>query len=582
HKVYLRTFPDGEQHIKPLTLQTTSSPVSWWGVELPIAEPTVHYRFILEAEDGIWFYSAAGPSRAIPTDATDFRILAGYTPPAWVMESVFYQIFPDRFANGDPANDPQPEDFEYKGFRPQVYPWGEPLPDGLPHSVTFFGGDLQGIQQHLDYLEALGVNALYLNPVFTAHTNHKYDVIDYEHVDPHFGGDAALEALSTALHARGIRYLLDIVPNHCGYWHPWFQKALKDAAAPEAGYFTFRDHPKDYESWLGVWLLPKLNYNNEELRRVIYQDQDAIFRRWLRPPFAIDGWRIDVGNMLGRQGATQLGRTVAQGIRQAVKETRAEAYLLGENFFDGTNQLQGDQWDAIMNYQGLTIPLQYWTQSVKIGAQGLPRPITSITHWTTGALVQSWTNIRAAVPWVMALQQFNVLGTHDTPRWRTLVDGNEALLRLAAIIQFTYPGIPCLYYGDEIGMVDQPDVGPRGCMIWDESKWDHEILAFYRKLIALRRHSPVLQRGGFQVLAIEKDCLAYQRESIAGRILVIAQRASAPRPAGPLPVAHGGIADGTRFVEHFSGQEIVVEDGVLNLTEHPQGATLWVEVKLLD
>ncbi|MGC9356559.1 MAG: alpha-amylase family glycosyl hydrolase [Anaerolineae bacterium] len=577
HRVLLRTFPDGEQFFTPMEQTAIEPPVRWWEIDLEIREPIVHYRFVLESDDGIWSYTAAGPTARIPTDVTDFRILADYVPPSWVPGSVFYQIFPDRFANGDPGNDPQPGEFEYRGYQPRTFTWGETPPRDQPGSIVFYGGDLPGILQHLDYVEDLGINAIYLNPVFTAHTSHKYDVIDYEHVDPHLGGNEALVELSQALHAREMRYILDIVPNHCGYWHPWFQKALADPGAPEADFFTFFDHPDEYASWLGVWLLPKLNYRSAELRRRIYEGQNAIFRRWLRPPFSADGWRVDVGNMLGRQGASQLGREVVQGIRAAVKETRTDAYLMSENFFDATPQLQGDQWDGVMNYLGLASPLLHWLRGLKMGSFGLKADIISPKPWPTPALIETWQGVRASIPWAVALQQFNLLNSHDTPRIRTVVGENDALHRLAAIVQFTYLGVPSLYYGDEIGITNLPGLGPRGCMVWDRSRWNRDLLAFYRDLIHLRRNSPVLQYGGFQLLTMEKDTFAYQREAPEGRIIVVAHRDTNPHPAGPLPVTPGGIADGTRFVERFSGREAVVTEGVLPLPEHPQGATLWEE-----
>jgi alpha-glucosidase len=576
-RVILRTFPDGEQSLAFLERGAAEPPVQWWEGSLPIQEPVVHYRFLLEADDGIWHYTAAGPAAHIPLDNTDFQIIADYRPPDWLASAIFYQIFPDRFANGDPANDPQPDEYEYRGHRPQTFPWGWPPPADALFPFVFYGGDLQGITQRLDYLQALGVNALYLNPIFTAYSNHKYDVADYEAVDPHLGGNEALLALRQALDARGMRYLLDIVPNHCGYWHPWFQAARENPGALEAEFFTFRDHPDDYTSWLGVWSLPKLNYRSQELRRRMYEGPDAVFRRWLRPPYAADGWRVDVANMLGRQGATQLRDVLGQSIRQAVKETRPDAYLIGENFFDASAQLQGDQFDGVMNYSGLTLPLCYWLKEFYLDAHGFTESI-HYSPWPTAAMAATWQSRRAAIPWAIGLQQYNILDSHDTPRIHTIVEGNDALHRLAAVVQFTYPGVPGLYYGDEIGLTDVPGLGPRACMPWNEARWDHSLLAFYRDLIALRRQSTILQRGGFQLLMLEEDTFAYQREGLDGRIIVVAHRAELPRPASALPIAHGGIPDEVRFVERFSGQEAAVANGSLPLPEHPQGATLWEEL----
>lgn len=575
-RIILRAFPDGEQALTDMRRATTEPPVQWWEIDLPIEEPITHYRFIIDSADGLWHYSAAGPSAFVPLDATDFRVLADYHPPEWLESAVFYQIFPDRFANGDSTNDPRPEEYEYRGQRPITYPWETPPDPGHFFPLVFYGGDLAGIEARLDYLVDLGINAIYLNPVFHALSNHKYDVADYDRVDPHFGGDAALVSLRRALDARGMRYILDIVPNHCGYWHPWFQSALADAGAAEAEFFTFRRHPNDYATWLGVWTLPKLNYTSLELRRRVYEGPDAVFRRWLSPPYSADGWRVDVANMLGRQGATQIGQEINRGIRRAVKESRPDAYLMGENFFDATDQLQGDQWDGVMNYGGFTHPLWFWLAGYNQSAHGFAEPLAA-PHWPTEAIAETWRSRLAVVPWAVALQQYNILDSHDTPRIRTLLGENDALQRLAAAVLMTFPGVPGLYYGDEIGMIDVPELGGRGCMIWDKTRWNGSLREFHRDLIRLRRSS-ALQRGGFQILITEADTIAYQRESADERLIVIAHRAEAPRPASVLPVANGGIADGTRFVNLDSGDEMTVRDGALMLPRLEQGAVILQQV----
>jgi alpha-glucosidase len=577
-RVYLRHFPDGEQAFIAMQPIDQHHPGQWWECKLEIKQPVVHYRFVLECTEGIWWYSAAGPSLYDPLDFTDFQILADYQPPVWVHNSVFYQIFPDRFANGDATNDPQPQEFEIRGFRPKTFSWGEPPAPDTPFPMVFYGGDLQGIQQRLDYLDSLGINALYLNPIFTAHSNHKYDVIDYDHVDPHFGGDQALINLRNALSQRNMRYILDVVPNHCGYWHPWFQHARQHPDSVEAGFFTFDHHPDHYASWLGVWSLPKLNYSSPELRRRIYQGSEAVFRRWLRHPYAADGWRVDVANMLGRQGPIQMGSTIAREIRTAVKESQPEAYLIGENFFDATSQLQGDQWDGVMNYAGLTMPLWHWLRGYQQGAWGLKGTISGQGPWPTAALEASLRHHLAVIPWAIALQQLNLLGSHDTSRIRSIVGGNPALHQLAAVIQFTFPGVPCVYYGDEIGLEDDPVLASRGCMPWNGEYWDQATNEFYRSLIQLRRTSPALQAGGFQVLSAQEDLFVYQREAGDERLLVAALRGQHPHPAAPLAVAHGGIPDGSRFREYFSGAEAEVRGDELLIPEQQPGAAIWIQV----
>lgn len=576
-QVYLRTAPDGEQHFTPMQVAEHQPHVIWWQVSLSVDQPIFHYRFVLESQQGVFWFSANGPSIYDPLDSQDFKLLCDFQPPHWPQQSVFYQIFPDRFANGDPSNDPQESDFDYRGHHPTTYAWDSPPEPGKPFSLVFYGGDLAGIQHRLDYLQDLGINALYLNPIFTAYSNHKYDVADYQQVDPHFGGNEALVALQESLHQRGMRYILDIVPNHTGYWHPWFQTALQDPEAPEADFYSFSQHPQRYATWLGVWSLPKLNYTSRELRRRIYAADNAVFRRWLQPPYNCDGWRVDVANMLARQGENQLGETIAREIRQAVKETRPDAYLVGENFFDATEQLQGDQWDGVMNYMGLTMPLWHWLRGFRQGAWGMQGQISSSAPWPTAALEATWRTRRAAIPWAIALQQFNLLGSHDTPRIRSIVAGSEALHRLAAVIQFTYPGVPCIYYGDEIGMQNDPQLESRGTMDWQRVSQDDPFQHFYRQLITLRRSSPALQQGGFQMLACEEDTIAYQRESPDQRLIVIAHRSPQPRRSAALTVWPGGVPDGARFQEYFSGEQAVVMDGHLQIGSVEQGASIWIE-----
>ncbi|HET6440684.1 MAG TPA: alpha-amylase family glycosyl hydrolase [Anaeromyxobacter sp.] len=575
-RAFLRICPDGEEALLPLAPAADRSPARWWEATLAITEPVVRYRFTLEAEDGVWFYSAAGPSAHDPLDALDFRLLAGDGPPSWLAGAVFYQVFPDRFANGDPAHDPRPEEYVHRGARPRTFPWGTPPPPDQPFPLVFYGGDLPGLIQRLDHLARLGANALYLTPIFTAPSNHKYDVADYEHVDPHLGGDAALARLRQALDARGMRYLLDLVPNHVGATHPWFEAAQADSAAPEAEFFVFEEHPDRYLSWMGVRSLPKLDYRSAELFRRMVTGKEAVVRRWLRPPFSADGWRVDVANMLGRAGEVQLAGEVARAMRRAVKEARPDAYLLGEHFYDASDMLQGDQWDGVMNYAGFAAPLWTWLRGYRLRTRGIDPELVSPVPSTTAALETAWRMRRAVVPWSVTLCQYNLLGSHDVPRIRTALSGNDALHRLAAAVQFTSPGLPAIYYGDEIGMEDLPGLHQRGCMVWDEARWNRSLFAYHQELVTLRRTTPALQEGGFQVLAVEADTLAYQREGAEGRVVVVAHRGAEPRAAGPLPVSDGGLPDGLELTERFSGRTATVEGGRLPLPEQSQGATVWI------
>lgn len=568
--VFLRTCPDGEQHFTPLRDLGVRGVCRWWEGELPIRMLRTNYRFLIRADDCSRWYSAGGITRHYPTDANDFVVLANYHAPTWVRDAVFYQIFPDRFADGDPTNNVRDGAYLYHG-RPVVARRWDERPNRATGSIEFYGGDLQGIAQRIDYLTDLGVSALYLNPIFRAPSNHKYDVEDYTSIDPHLGGEAGLLLLREVLDERAMKLVLDIVPNHCGVTHPWFVAAQANPRSPTAEFFMFRRHPDDYESWLGVKTLPKLNYRSVRLRDVMYAGQDAIMRYWLRPPYRIDGWRIDVANMLGRLGTDNLGHKIGRGIRRAVKAEQPEAYLLGEHFFDGTPHLQGEELDATMNYQGFTFPIWRWLGGFEFNPQrpeADPRPIATET------VVAQWTAFRAAIPWQIASQQFNLLGSHDTPRLRTIVGDDLARVRVAMTLLFCYPGVPCIYYGDEIGLTGGGDPDCRRPMPWDEREWDHDLRAFVQRLARLRRQSPALRWGGFQQLYANGETIAFQREAPEERMIIVVRRSDDGQRL--LPVRHGGLADGVHLRELFSGAETVVRNGMLDIGNLPAtGAQIW-------
>jgi len=578
-RVLLRTVPDGEQHFAELAPQPQTAACRWWSISLPITMPIVNYRFVLMTADGLLHFNGTGLHRYSLTDQHDFRIVANYHAPQWVQGSVFYQIFPDRFADGDPTNNVRDGEWQYYGKSTQARQWDEP-PSNTNASGEFYGGDLQGIAERLPYLTQLGINALYLNPIFTAPSVHRYDVASYDEVDPHLGGNTALAELRQALDSHDMRLMLDIVPNHCGVQHPWFQAAQADPHSND--FFFWEQHPDRYVSWLGVRSLPKLNYQSHTLRDLMYAAPNSIMRRWLQRPYRIDGWRVDVANMLGQHGATQLNSEVARGIRAAVKTENADAYLLSEHFFDATPLLQGDQYDGNMNYRGFTVPLWDWLAGQRLRHGGFGEEVEAGALLPTDALVAAWNDFRASIPWAIALQQFNLVDSHDTARIGSILSGNERLQRLAVVLQMTYPGVPCVLYGDEIGLLGDDSLSTRRTMPWDEAQWNHDLLAFYRQLIALRRTSEALTVGGFQVLHADTDTVAFLRDTDQEQIIVVGYRGTAERPAQALPVAHGVIADGTQFVDVLSGAEVSVADGCLPLPPMQQGGMIWRSVSRED
>ncbi len=573
-QVILRSIPNGEQQLQAMHKVNGRNQMNLWEGELLINEPRVPYRFAIQTEGRVWWLTAAGVSTVIPAASFDFKILADNPKIGWLSQAVFYQIFPDRFANGDPSNDPNGEIEAYPGVSRKTYPWGQPVKYDRK-LLPFYGGDLKGIEDRLEYLQRLGVNAIYLNPIFTAYTNHRYDVADFRNVDPTLGGNEALISLSEALRRAEMRYILDIVPNHSGAGHPWFREAVKDPTSPHRSAFYF-DKEQNYASWMGFGSLPKLNYSDPALRREMFESETSVFASWLKPPYESDGWRVDVANMLGRYDEQQLDQDVLPAIRKTVKHANPQSYLIGENFFEAAGQLQGDAWDGVMNYSGFSEPLLHWLKGFEIGALRCDPVLKSEKSLSTEALVRSWQENLAAIPWTIALQQFNVLDSHDTSRIRTALDGDDAFIRLAVMVQFTFPGVPCVYYGDEIGLADENGFAQRNCFPWEEDKWDKNLLAFYQRLISLRKQSEVLAEGSFQVLYWEDDLLVYQRLLGQKRIIVTSSRID--QPNGFILKSDLFNTNGIERLQSLFGDEsLVLHPGEIKIPALPRGGAIWLK-----
>ena len=549
----LRTCPDGEEAWAEMTPDAEDATSRWWSATVRLANPSFTYRFYLHTPDGGFYLNARGLTRITPLDHFDFRLLAEPSTPAWVPDAFFYQVFPERFARGASRPDRHP-------LHDTLRPWGErPRSHQRGGGYEHFGGDLWGVADHLDHLQELGATALYLNPIFVAPSNHKYDVSDYTHVDDSFGGDAALLALRRALDERGMRCILDVTPNHCGITHDWFVRARHDEHAPTRDFFRF--HGSDqYECWLGVRSLAKLDYRSQALRAAMYEGDDSILRRWLRPPWRADGWRLDVANMVGRCGADQLAHEVGRGIRRAVKEEAPDSYLLGEHFHDGTPHLQGDELDASMNYRGFMFPTLEWLVGPEVPT-AFRRGWASPHALSSEALLEQWQEYLAAIPWAVARQQFNLLGSHDTPRILTLVREDLRLLRIAVTLLFTFPGAPCVYYGDEVGLPGGRDPDNRRCMPWNPAQWNHDIWGEYRAIARMRREHEALRHGAWQPLLGQGDVVAFARESAQERCIVVACRGT-DAPAA-IPVRAAALADGSTLTELRSGATSTVQGGHL-------------------
>lgn len=453
------------------------------------------------------------------------------TVPNWVYDAIFYQIFPDRFANGNPANDPE-----------NVQPWGAP-----PAFKGFQGGDLVGIQRKLDYLSDLGANAIYLNPIFLSASNHRYDTIDYFRIDPRLGSNADFHSLIDAAHRRGIRIILDGVFNHCARGFFAFNDLLENEN--DSGYknwFHVRKFPlraydpgqaRNYEGWWGYKSLPKLNTANPAVRRYLFN----IARYWIEQ--GADGWRMDVPNEIDDDDFWA-------EFRQVVRQANPDAYLLGEIWDIGPRWVDDAHFDGIMNYPARSALLGFLTGDISSGqfAEHVESLLTVYPPEHTGAM-------------------YNLLGSHDTERVMTRLGSDANVVALAFLFMFAYPGIPSIYYGDEIGLEGGKDPDCRRAFPWDDAQWNHALLARVKKLAAVRQAAPELRRGEFSRLLVTENThiYAFARSLERSHILVILNASSSPTSAR-IPVAGLGLENGRVLKDLLGGQEISVSEDELQIT----------------
>jgi glycosidase len=424
--------------------------------------------------------------------------------PAWVGDAVFYQIFPERFANGDSANDP-----------PQVEPWG-----GIPRGGNFFGGDLAGIIAHLDHLQRLGVTAIYLNPIFASPSNHKYNTSDYMRIDPAFGDEALFRSLVDACHARGMRIILDGVFNHTSTEFFAFADLRKRGdRSVYRSWYNVRSFPvgppqtPNYECWWGYGSLPKLTTGDPSVRSYLY----GVTRKWMS--FGIDGWRLDVAN--------EVPHEFWVAWRSLVKSIDPEAYVCAEIWDNAAAWLRGNEFDGTMNYRFRTAVLG-----------GLVSRTMRLSSMDS-ALASQRNDYSPGVNYAL----LNLLGSHDTERILTAAKGDTAAVRQAMLFQLTYPGAPMIYYGDEFGMAGEKDPGCRGTMVWQRGEQDSSLFEYLASLVALRRSHPVWSRGEFRMVSVddERRVYAYERVGMGVRGLVVINDGSKPASVRIAPAQKGSM-----------------------------------------
>ncbi|MFP4234516.1 MAG: alpha-amylase family glycosyl hydrolase [Nitriliruptoraceae bacterium] len=557
--VHLRLVADGEPLYRAAERVHRGAAVDVYEAELPQVNPTQRYRFQLDGPQGSAWLTAAGVVPHDVPDTWDFQLLASAPPPAWVADAALYQIFPDRFARGG-ASERWPEWAEPAA-------WDDPVATDRPSSMhQLYGGDLPGIVDRLDHLTDLGVDGVYLTPVFPSIQNHRYAASSFAEVDPFLGGDEGLAALAAALHERGMHLLGDLTLHHSGSSHEWFRSAQADAGSVEAGFYLFDRHPDRYRAWQGVPTLPKFDHRDAELRRRLYEGPGSVAARYLGAPFHLDGWRIDAANMAGRQGADDLNALVRTTLAATAREVAGEAYLLAEHCHDATADLGADGWHGTMDYTGFTRPVWSWLidPAREVRLLGPPAPVRP----TSGRVVaQVMDLVRAQLPWRSVLHSLTMLGSHDTARW-AYVAGDRARRHVGLVWLLTFAGVPSLFYGDEIGLgasgttdasggAGAPDVVTRAPMPWHRpDRWEKDTLALTRRLLAVRRASPALRRGGLRWVHVADDVLVYLRDHPDERVLVALTRDAAEEvllDAPPLGLPADAVA--APLLEH-DGLEI--------------------------
>ncbi|NSW51388.1 MAG: glycoside hydrolase family 13 protein [Anaerolineae bacterium] len=404
--------------------------------------------------------------------------------PEWVQDAVFYQIFPDRFANGDPANDPF-----------NVKPW-----DALPTIKGFHGGDLQGVIQNLDYLVDLGINAIYFNPIFQAASTHRYDTYDYLKIDPKLGTMKDFSAMVEALHARGIRIVIDGVFNHCGRGFFAFNDIMENGTdSPYINWFHVKQVPLDaysegeaehYLGWWGYKSLPKFNTDEPDVREYLLR----VARFWIDA--GADGWRLDVPNEIDDDAFWA-------DFRHVVKTANPEAYIVGE-IWDGNPRWVGEShFDGLMNY-----PVRDAVFDVLSGENNAKEFAGRVEKLLT------------MYPDEYVRSMLVLLGSHDTRRILRKFEGDKAKVKLAYLFPFAYPGAPCVYYGDEIGLDGGKDPDCRRTFPWNREAWDDDLRSWIKQLIQMRHDVPALRRGEMKQVFVSKSCYSFTRTYQGETVLV--------------------------------------------------------------
>ncbi len=617
--------------------ECTQGEFDYYTFETRLGEEPFRYCFEVQSGTEKYYYGRCGISREI-LEYYNFVVVPGFSTPDWAKGAVMYQIFTDRFYNGDKSNDVETNEYYYIGdYSQRVTNW-----DKYPANMgvrEFYGGDLQGVMDKLDYLQDLGVEVVYFNPLFVSPSNHKYDIQDYDYIDPHYGkivddggevlpngvtdnsqatkykkrttGLKNLEAsnelfikLVEELHRREMKVILDGVFNHCGSFNKWMDReriyegeedyepgAYVSADSPYRSYFRFfKEGPENwpyngnYDGWWGHDTLPKLNYEDSvKLENYILY----IGRKWVSPPYNVDGWRLDVAADLGR--SNEYNHDFWKKFRTAVKDANPNALILAEHYGDPSDWLKGDEWDTVMNYDAFMEPITWFLTGMEKHSDEAREELLGNIDNFIGSMAHHMSNMLTP-----SLQvAMNELSNHDHSRFLTRTNHmvgrvehlgpeaaneyvNKAVMREAVVMQMTWVGAPTIYYGDEAGVCGFTDPDNRRTYPWGRE--DHELIAFHKEAIRIHKEHLALRTGSLKILGGEENVLSYARFKGNDRIIIVINNRS-ERTEVKVPVWEAEIPAKCRMkrllYSYKDGytteyEEYLVEDGevVANMGPH--------------
>ena len=617
--------------------ECTQGEFDYYTFETRLGEEPFRYCFEVQSGTEKYYYGRCGISREI-LEYYNFVVVPGFSTPDWAKGAVMYQIFTDRFYNGDKSNDVETNEYYYIGdYSRRVTNW-----DKYPANMgvrEFYGGDLQGVMDKLDYLQELGVEVVYFNPLFVSPSNHKYDIQDYDHIDPHYGkivddggevlpdgvtdnsqatkykkrttGLKNLEAsnelfikLVEELHRRGMKVILDGVFNHCGSFNKWMDReriyegekdydpgAYISADSPYRSYFRFfKEGPENwpyngnYDGWWGHDTLPKLNYEDSvKLENYILY----IGRKWVSPPYNVDGWRLDVAADLGR--SNEYNHDFWKKFRRAVKDANPNALILAEHYGDPSDWLKGDEWDTVMNYDAFMEPITWFLTGMEKHSDEAREELLGNIDNFIGSMAHHMSNMLTP-----SLQvEMNELSNHVHSRFLTRTNHmvgrvehlgpeaaneyvNKAVMREAVVMQMTWVGAPTIYYGDEAGLCGFTDPDNRRTYPWGRE--DHALIEFHKEAIRIHKEHPALRTGSLKILGGEENVLSYARFKGNDRIIIVINNRS-ERTEVKVPVWEAEIPAKCRMkrllYSYKDGytteyEEYLVEDGevVANMGPH--------------